>query len=373
MVLLSTVCALVLIATASTVGLGLSHLRSSQSPAATSNQIRVVPQNGSGTGSGSSSATGADQQAVAQQVEKAIVDIDTVTPSGAAAGTGMILTSSGEVLTNNHVIAGATRVTVTLPLQGRTYSATVVGADPSHDVALLQIQGASNLSTVTVADSSTVSVGEPVIAIGNAFGRGGTPSVTTGSVTATNQDITASDGNGPGEQLSGLLQIDAAISPGDSGGAVVNSAGQVIGMITAGEQNGFRRRAASTTVGYAIPSSTAVSVVNQIRSGAPNTTATPSTSSSAFLGVQVRDVDASTANRLGLRDASGALVVGVVSGSPADAAGLSADSVITAFNGKVVDSASTLGSLIHALKPGTRVSLTWIDGSGSHTATATLG
>jgi S1-C subfamily serine protease len=300
-----------------------------------------------------------------------VVDINTEVQGGAAAGTGLILTSSGEVLTNNHVISGATNITVTLTSNSRIYHANVVGSDPAADVALIQLQGASGLPTVTIADSSTLSVGQAVVAIGNALGRGGAPSVTTGSITALDQTITASDGNGPGEQLSGLIESDAPISPGDSGGALVNTSGQVIGMITAGQSQGFRRRAA-TTVGYAITSTAAIAVVNQIRSGAPSTTIVPG-SSTAYLGVQVRNLDAATASRLGLPDTAGALVIGVVAGSPAAGLGIAPDAVITGLDGKAVASADGLGPLIRAHKSGDTVRVTWIDGSGTHTRSTTLG
>src|SRR5258708_7251960 len=135
----------------------------------------------------------------------------------------------------------------------RDHHATVLGTDPAADVALLQLQGASGLATVTVADSSTLTVGQAVIAIGNALGRGGAPSVTSGSITALDQTITASDGNGPGEQLSGLIESDASISPGDSGGALVNTSGQVVGMITAGPSSPRPPPPTPTTVRDAIP------------------------------------------------------------------------------------------------------------------------
>ncbi len=382
MVAIASLCALLLIAVGAGVGAGLgagigtrlAHRDATSSHSAAA-PIRIVPQITSTPGSGTAGAT--DPQAIAQRVEPAIVDIQTVVDSGGqsgqAAGTGMILTPGGEILTNNHVIAGATRISVTLPAQNRTYLASVVGTNPGADVALLQVQGVSGLPVVTVADSSTVTVGEPVVAIGNAFGRGGTPSVTSGSVTALDQNITASDGTGPGEQLTGLIQEDAAISPGDSGGALVNNAGQVIGMITAGEQNGFRRRGGTTTVGYAIPSNNAIAVINQIHSGAASGTVTPAPAAAAYLGVQVTDVDAATARRLGLSGTGGAHVLQVIGGSPAEAAGITPDSVITSFDGHALAGSQSLGGLIHALKPGTKVPVTWVDGSGSHTRSVALG
>lgn len=377
MAVIAAICAIVLVGSATVVAIGLARTHAIN-PTATSSTavspIRIVPQAGGATTPGSATGTVADAASIAARVAPAVVDINSETQNGSAAGTGMILTSSGEVLTNNHVISGATSITVTLTSNQRMYRATVLGADPTADVALLQLQGASGLPTVTVADSSTLSVGQAVIAIGNALGRGGAPSVTTGSITALDQTITASDGNGPGEQLSGLIESDASISPGDSGGPLVNTSGQVIGMITAGQASsrGFRHRPSSTTVGYAITSGAAIAVVNQIRSGSPSSNIVPG-SSAAFLGVQVRNIDSATAGQLGLSSTSGALVVGVVAGSPAEQIGLTADSVITALDGHAVASADALGPLIRAHKPGDHASVSWIGGGGTHTRTATLG
>src|SRR2546425_4481265 len=207
-------------------------------------------------------------QTITAKVAPAIVDINTVvqttTGTGSAAGTGMIITSSGEVLTNNHVVDGSISISVVVSGKG-TYTAHVIGVSPTSDVALIQIEGVSGLPTVTLADSSSVKVGDPVLAIGNALGQGGAPTVTQGQVTATDQTITASEGNGHSETLNGMIQSDATISPGDSGGALVNSAGQVIGMITAGEATSFRT--SSSPIGYAVNTNNALAVVNQVRSG----------------------------------------------------------------------------------------------------------
>jgi S1-C subfamily serine protease len=306
--------------------------------------------------------------AIAAKVDPAIVDINTVTASGNAAGTGMILTSSGEVLTNNHVVDGATSIRVTIAGRSATYVADVVGVDPTVDVALLQIENVSGLPTVTLAQSSSLQVGEAVVALGNALGAGGTPSETEGTITALDQTITASEGRGVSEQLSGLIQSDAPISPGDSGGPLVNSAGDVVGMITAGETQGFRN--ANSTIGYAITSDAALNVVNQIRSGQSSSEVI--IGPVGFIGVQVRDLDSATASQLGLSLSSGALVVGVQAGTPAAAAGITQDSVITAVGGTPVTSIATLGAAIHVHKPGERVSVTWVNQSGTHTATVSL-
>jgi S1-C subfamily serine protease len=337
--------------------------------------IRLVPQDPGRTGQGSGSTASGSAQAIAARVEPAIVDINTVIQgigqSGQAAGTGMVLTSGGEVLTNNHVVQGATSISVTVAGRSGTYDAKVVGTDPTDDVALIQLRGASGLPTVTLADSSTLTVGQHVVAIGNAFGQGGAPSVTEGSITALDQSITASDGPGSAnsEQLNGMIQTDASISPGDSGGALVNDSGQVVGMITAGQTRGFRRQA-SSSVGFAIPAASAADVVDQIRSGSSNPNIL--IGQTAYLGVSVTDLDPQTASRLGLSVSAGALVVGVVAGGPADGLGIKGNSVITSVGGRAVTSAATLGPAIHAHKPGQKVQVTWVDASGTHTGTVML-
>src|SRR5579872_4333653 len=178
---------------------------------------------------------------IASRVDPGLVDVtSTLGLEGATAmGTGIVLTSNGEILTNNHVVNGATSVSVTDIGNGKTYKATVVGYNESHDVAVLQLSGASGLTTATTGNSSTVKVGDNVVGLGNAGGKGGTPSVAPGTVTNLNQSITASDeGGGSSEQLSGLIQTNANIQPGDSGGPLVNSYGQIIGMDTAASSSG---------------------------------------------------------------------------------------------------------------------------------------
>jgi S1-C subfamily serine protease len=159
------------------------------------------------------------------------------------------------------VIDGATSISVTLVSTGRSYPARVVGTDPTADVAVLQLQGVSGLKTIKTA--SAVSVGDSVVAIGNAGGVGGTPAVVTGTVQAVNQTITASDQNGANaEQISNLIQTNAPIQPGDSGGPLVNTAGQVIGIDTAASSGSRFNSAAS--VGFAIPIDNALSIAKQI-------------------------------------------------------------------------------------------------------------
>lgn len=309
-----------------------------------------------------------DDNGIAAKVSPAIVDINTVTGSGQAAGTGMIITSDGEVLTNHHVVNGS--ITIKVTITGRTgdFTAHVVGVAPAADVALIQIDGVSGLPTVSFASSSSVHVGDSVVAMGNALGLGGAPSVSTGTVTGLNQTITASEGNGDSEQLTGMIESNAPISPGDSGGPVVNATGQVIGMITAGDVQGFRSQ--TSTVNYAIPSDTALSFVNRIRAGETNTDLVYG--QVGFMGVAVRDLTADVAAQLGLNVSSGAFVVTVQSGSPAETAGITPNSVITKVDSSKITNSDTLGTAIRSHKAGEQVSVTWVDLKGSHSATLTL-
>jgi len=319
-------------------------------------------------GTGSSNASAA---AIAARVSPAIVDINTTLGSSQAAGTGMLISSTGEILTNNHVVSGSTSITITVEGQSSTFTAHVVGVDVSQDVAVIQIdQSVSGLPTVTFADSSSLQVGDTVVTLGNALGQGGAPHVTQGQVTALNQTITASEGAGSAETLSGMIQSDAVIYQGDSGGALVNTSSQVVGMITAGEAQGFRSAASST--GYAIASNTAVGVANRIR--AHEQAADLTYGQVGYLGVAVQSIDASGASQLGLNVSSGALVSAApLSGTPAASAGITRGSVITKVGGSSVTSADTLGTAVKSHKPGDRVSVAWVNTSGSHTATVTLG
>lgn len=307
--------------------------------------------------------------AIAARVSPAIVDINTVLGNGAAAGTGMLISSTGEILTNNHVIGGSTSITVTVQGRSQAYAAHVVGVDVSQDIAVIQIDGTvSGLPTVKFADSSTLKVGDTVITLGNALGQGGAPHVTSGQITALDQTITASSGGSSSETLSGMIQSDAVIYEGDSGGALVNTSGQVVGMITAGQAQGFRSSASD--VGFAIASNTAVGIVNRIR--AHEQAADLTYGQVGFLGVSVQTLDAFTAQQLGLKVTSGALVSGVQPGSAAESAGIARYSVITNVGGMAVTSSDTLGTAIRSHRPGDGVSVTWVNQSGTHTATVTL-
>jgi S1-C subfamily serine protease len=326
------------------------------------------PFGGSGAGStgGSSSSGNAniDANSIAQKIDPALVDITSYMSDGMAAGTGMVITSGGEVLTNNHVIEGATRVTAQIDGTGKTYTVRIVGTDPHNDIALLQLQGASNLETVSIGDPSKVNVGDPIVAIGNALGKGGTPSTATGQVVAIGQTITATDDTGANaETLQNLIQVNADVQPGDSGGPLVDANGKVIGMDTAASTSGrgFRFRGVGAE-GFAIPIDFAVSDAQSLRNGQ----GAPSANQTALLGVEI----ASSAQG---QSPSGALVVGVEPGLPAESAGIAAGDTITSFGGSNIANADALTSAVHAHKPGDTVQVGWTDQNGQHhSASVTL-
>jgi S1-C subfamily serine protease len=292
-----------------------------------------------------------------------VIDTNLAYQNAAAAGTGMVLTSSGEVLTNNHVIAGATTLKVVIPGTGKHYTAKVVGYNRTADVAVLQLQGASNLKTVSV-NSSKLTVGQAVTALGNAGGTGKLTSA-TGKVTGLSKVITANDEQGGSEQLTGLIETNANIQPGDSGGPLLDKAGRVLGMDTAASTGGGFQMASVTTDAYAIPIGKALTIAKQIEAGKASTTI--HIGDTAFLGIQVQSA-------FGDGGTQGALIAGVVSGGPAASAGLVAGDVITAINGHTVSSPDTIPSLILTLKPGATISLTTTDQLGqSQTTQVTLG
>jgi S1-C subfamily serine protease len=331
-------------------------------------------------GLGAANAFGATTLTTAQieaKVNPGLVDVVSTLgyQGGTSAGTGMVLTSSGEVLTNNHVIEGATAIKVTDIGNGRTYTAEVVGYDKTHDVAVLQLTGASGLKTVSLSSAST-QTGQAVVALGNAGGQGGTPAAATGKVTAVNEAITASDQSaGTSEQLTGLIRTDAAIQPGDSGGPLVNSYGQVVGMNTAASASisttGFQAQPGQAqTEAFAIPISQASSIASQIEAGTSSSAV--HIGSTAFLGAEV---SASGAGMFGggISAGSGAAVAGVVSGSAAAQAGLAQGDQITSVAGQAITSPSDVSSVLADYHPGNKVSISWTDPSGqSRTATVVL-
>ena len=239
----------------------------------------------------------------------------------------MVLTSSGLVLTNNHVIDEATSVSATLVVSGKTYTAQVVGYDSTDDVALLQLVGASGLKTVNLGNSTAVKVNEAVLALGNAGGRGGLPSTAQGTIQGLNKSIQASDqGAGTTENLHGMLETDAPIEEGDSGGPLVNGSGQVVGMDTAAYSSEGGPDAAAT-LGYAIPINKAVTIADEIAAGKASTSV--HIGLAGFMGVNVADAAlrlrdrgrrrVRRARRFSPAVNSGALVCDVYPGAPAAA------------------------------------------------------
>jgi S1-C subfamily serine protease len=321
--------------------------------------------NGAGAGAGNSSSgssSGPVASSITNKVDPGIVDINTNLgyEDGEAAGTGMVITPSGEVFTNNHVIVGATKITATDLGNGKTYNVRVVGYDHGHDIAVLQLENASGLKTVSLADSSSVTSGESVVTIGNAGGSGGTPAAAAGQVTGLNQSITAGDElSGTEEHLSGLIELDGDLQPGDSGGPLVNSAGEVVGMDTAASST-FEFESASGD-GFAIPINEVEKIAGEIRSGTQ--TGTIHIGATPFLGVEI----ASTSS------ATGAELAKVIPGTPASSSSLATGDVITALGGSAVSSPSDLSDLVLSHHPGDRVQITWKTPSGStRTAAITL-
>jgi putative serine protease PepD len=280
-----------------------------------------------------------DVVALAKQVEPAVVTITT----GTGAGSGMVLTADGEVLTNNHVIQGSRTVRVVVGGEKSARTADVIGTDPRNDLALLKIRDASGLPTVTLGSSADLQVGQDVVAIGNALALGATPTVTTGIVSALDRDV---------NQLSGLIQTDAAINPGNSGGPLFDAAGRVIGINTLKASDGGD----ADNLGFAIPIDKAKAVVQQLRSGTP---AAPT----GYLGVRSTDDP----------DGNGALIISVEQGSAAASAGLQAGDVIAAVDGTHLDGSAALGSAVQDHKPGDKLQLTIVRNGRSLTVTATLG
>jgi S1-C subfamily serine protease len=252
-----------------------------------------------------------------------------------AAGTGMVLTSSGRILTNNHVIAGATTIRVAVPNTRRLYAARVVGYDMADDVAVLQLRGATNLTTVSLGRSATLALGANVTAVGNSGGAGRLIAV-RGRVLSLRKSITV-ESDGGTARLKGVIESNAAVRPGDSGGPLFDSAGRVVGMNTAASYDG---RA------YSVPIDTAGRIAGQIAAG--RSSVRVHIGATAFLGIRVQ----------------GTTVADVVRGSPAQTAGLRPGDVITAIGGKAVTGEASLNRAVLAHKPGQVVTIVYRDDAG---------
>jgi len=293
--------------------------------------------------------------ALVKAVSPAVVSIDVTSATGEDQGTGMIITHNGYVVTNNHVIAAAASggtITVTRTGTSAVLPATLLGTNTTDDVALLKIQGASNLPTVTFGLSRALEVGDGVVAIGNALGlAAGTPTVTQGIVSALGRTVTAGSSlSNSTETLHNMIQTDAAINPGNSGGPLVDSNGQVIGMNTA-VAGAAPDGSNSQNIGFAIPSST----IEQLLPTLNHPSSTTPVSKGAYMGVLIRSVDPALVRAYGLSVASGAYVSQVITGYPAAIAGIRAGDVIVSINGTTVTSDAGVASVLSGIKPGTSV------------------
>jgi S1-C subfamily serine protease len=380
----------------------LNNSSGPSSPSASSPLNTSSPGGGINPGTNTGGLSTAQAQAIASRVEPGVVDISSNLQyaGDSAAATGMVISSSGLVLTNNHVIDGTTGLSATLVSDGRKFTAQWLGYDKNADVSVIKLEGASGLATVRLGNSSAVKTGDKVVAIGNAGGLGGTPSVVTGSITGLDQTITASLGSlGGTETLSNMLQTSADIVEGDSGGPLVNASGDVIGMDTASSSASFTSQ--GPMVGFAIPINKALSIANQITGG--KSSSTVKVGASGFLGVLVASGSGSSdsspsqqrqsqlsqsqtqqpgATQSCVPDdqssgvpesvapvSTGTLVMGDLCGTPASAAGIAAGDVVTGVNGHSVSSPDSLTATLANYHPGNSVTVTWVDTSGTqHTS-----
>jgi S1-C subfamily serine protease len=275
-----------------------------------------------------------------------IVDIYTTLgyeDGAAAAGTGMLISRTGEVLTNNHVIRGATKFKVVDVTTHRSYNATVVGYSVSHDIAVLQLARASRLQTIKLGGYLRLHVGQAVVARGNAQGRGGTPKAAAGRVIALHRKVVARDLSGESETLHDVIATNTAVEPGDSGGPLEDAHNRAIGMVTAGTTVGAAR-------GFAIPIRQALLYARTIMKG--KSSAAIHVGPTAFLGVVLKDVS------------GGTQIQHVVPNLAADAAGLVAGDVITSLGNATISSKVDMRKALLAIAPGTAVSIGWTDTNG---------
>jgi len=322
------------------VGAAVDDDGGSRAPAAPS----TIAAPAGSAGASSPNGVNASIQGIVAKVQPTVVTIRTGGSGGGGTGTGVLLSADGEVMTNAHVVDGASNVRVLLSGQSQARPARVIGADDSEDLALLKVDGASGLSVAELGRSADVQVGEDVVAIGNALGLGGTPTVTRGIVSALNRSVSS---------LNGLIQTDAAINPGNSGGPLVNAAGQVVAINTA---SAGARGGGAENIGFAIPVDKARMVVDRLRKGEK---AAPT----GYLGVATSEAEDGSA---------GAQVGEVVPGSPAASAGLEPGDVISTVGGEPVATSGELAAAVRDRRPGEQVDIGFRRGGQTRTARVTL-
>jgi len=330
---------------------GGGHFTDPNGDSTTSPDEGYSPDNG--TQSQDSNSSDSTAQASGSQLTGLVRIVSTNSYTGSeGVGTGLVLTSDGEVVTNHHVVEGATSVKVTVMSTGNSYTSHVAGTDATDDVAVIELDNASGLDTVTT-DTSAVSVGDAVTAVGDGNGTENYLSAATGSVMATDQPVTTQDeGTASSESLTGLIEISSDVVPGYSGGATYDADGAVIGMTTAATSN------TQDPDGYAIPIATVLEVAQGLTNGVAN--ADYDYAQPAFLGI-------------GLGSGTGTTVQGAYDGTPAALAGVGAGDRITSVGGTDVQTATRLRNAIAAHSPGDKVNVSWADTSGSsHSATVTL-
>jgi S1-C subfamily serine protease len=305
--------------------------------------------------------TPVEQDRLASAITPSLVDVETdLGYNYGGAGTGLLLTGTGEVLTNNHVINGAKRVEVVSKANQRRYQATVLGYDRTRDIALLKIQGAARLSPARIGNSAKLRIGEPIMGIGNAGGLG-KPVRAPGTVQEMGVSISTSDDlTSSKEQLNGLVKILADIQPGQSGGPLLNEAGEVVGINTAATVNYSSTVPTSGGVGYAILISDAMDAVRAIRAG--RSTDQVHVGPTATLNAYVTGPTVGPDNRALPGTQPGARVSSV--GFPALSAGLRIDDTIVSFDGAPVDTPARLTALLGQRAPGDRVTVGWITRDG---------
>jgi S1-C subfamily serine protease len=318
-------------------------------------------QGGGEQGLGNSAASSVTEATAATAAQKVgVVTINTTLDYNSqeqAAGTGMILSSSGLILTNNHVVEQSTDISVTVESTNKTYKAVVVGTDAKADVAVLKLVGASGLSTVKFDAAEKIAVGDAIHSVGNAEGTGDLVTA-TGTVGAVNQNLTVqSDYSTTGESLTGLIELKSDVVSGDSGGPLFDKNGDVIGIVTAASSG------SANVTGYAINIAQVLKVVDQIESGSATTDIV--IGNPAFLGVSIASTTSSSV--------TGVPVASAFAGMPAANAGIAAGSVITAVDGVGVTSADALSAAIASHQVGSSVTIAWTDAAGAaHSSVVTL-